>query len=477
MAIRNDERIYSGGGVVFDSSPSVNLYGQLLAKKQAKMEALDEYDRQRINNINPNGVRDVDREGLDKRIKDIQDYYQQNKGNIRRTGTPESYNYEKMFRDVSSYINQSKERTAKQDAAMKLYQERLKQDGRIPDDFIKELNENDMAIDADVVDATGTQRKAKSLELTKWLSQPKPFSQQAYLKLFSDIKRTAGQPKYSPVEGNPLKLTETIEETFDDGSKQVIAARSADKYQNSFSFAEQVKTEVADPVARKNLEDVFLKEFGTKPSQMEDYATALTMTLLQPRTEKVKTVDNKEAIMAQQQAYAKERLAISAQNSLKRLYAAFGLQQQSDENISSAIDNLIVSHITSGKNNNGIVLTDAETYKAITGKDKSASSVLTVDDEGNYSYGIKDANGQIQVQGTVPYQLGKAKLVDQYKGGYKKKINPNTTTKPTATGSNPVRVPKTYKVGGKSLTQEQIEKGAKKYNMTVEQYLKSIGAN
>jgi len=217
MAIQNHPDLYTAGAVRFDATPSVNLYGQLMAKKQAKMEALDEYDRQRINSINPQGVRDVDRQRFDQRINDIKGYYNTNKDKIRRGNSAEAYEYEKMFRDVNQFVNQSKERTAKQDAAMKLYQERLKQDGRIPDDFINELGENDMAIDADVVDATGTQRKAKSLELTKWLSQPKPFNQQNYLKSFVDIKRTPGEPKFSPVDGAPLKRTERIEETFDEG--------------------------------------------------------------------------------------------------------------------------------------------------------------------------------------------------------------------------------------------------------------------
>lgn len=318
MAIQNHPALYTGGGVKFDSSPSVNLYGQLLAKKQAKMDALDEYDKQRINNINPNGVRDVDRPGFDQRIQQVREFYNQNKDKIRKAGTPESYNYEKMFRDISSYINQSKERTAKQEAAMKLYQERLKQDGRIPDDFINELHENDLGIDqiTGVDQMTGRPRQTKSLDLTKWLSQPKPFNQQTYLKSFGDIKRTPGQPKYSPVEGAPLKLTETIEEVFDLPAKQVIAARAADKYQNSFSFAEQVKAEISDPVARKKLEDVFVQEFGTSPTQPEDYATALTMTLLQPKTAKTKTVDNKEAIMNRQEAFREKmfNLAESGRN-------------------------------------------------------------------------------------------------------------------------------------------------------------------
>ena len=65
MAIQNDPRLYSGGNVEFDSTPTVNLYGNLLAKRQAKMDALDQYDRARINNINPQGLRDVDRQGFD----------------------------------------------------------------------------------------------------------------------------------------------------------------------------------------------------------------------------------------------------------------------------------------------------------------------------------------------------------------------------------------------------------------------------
>ena len=64
MAIVNDPRLYSGGSAEFDSTPTVNLYANLLAKKQAKMDALDEYDKKRLDTINPNGVRDVDRSAL-----------------------------------------------------------------------------------------------------------------------------------------------------------------------------------------------------------------------------------------------------------------------------------------------------------------------------------------------------------------------------------------------------------------------------
>jgi len=81
--VRNDPRMYSDGSVVFDTQPIVNLYGQLMAKKQAKEEALDQYDKQRINNINSAGLRDVDRQGLDQRVAQIQTFYQQNKACVK----------------------------------------------------------------------------------------------------------------------------------------------------------------------------------------------------------------------------------------------------------------------------------------------------------------------------------------------------------------------------------------------------------
>ncbi len=445
MSIRTDDRMFSGGAVTWNTQPNVNVYAQILAKKQAKMDALDEYDKQRINHINPTGVRDNDREGLDKRVAQIQEFYQGNKDKIRKGGTPESYAYEKMFRDVSSYVNQSKERTAKQDAGMKLFQERFKLDGRVPDDFMKELHENDSPIDAlsGVDPVTGQPRKTQSLDLTKWLSQPKPFNQQTYLKSFGDIKRTTGAPIYSPVQGNPLKLTETTEEVFDNGAKGVIAARAADKYQNSFSFAEQVKTEVSNPLSRKRLEDTFKQEFGTDPTQPEDYATAFTMELLQPKISKGKTIDNKEAIMDRQEKFKKEQQARAAANSLSRLYVYANIQDRKPENIERNIDGVIANHIETASNDpNNEVVVDNETFKSITGEDKTSSSVLMYKD-GKYQYGVKDVDGKVTVSGETPKDLAKIKLTKTFKSGLDSRYNTGNVKTPTVTKDTKGRPPLT----------------------------------
>lgn len=449
MAVQLPSGLYSGFTEVLDSRPTMNMVNQNRLRKQAKEDALDEYDKRRINNVNPTGVRDVDRQGFDQRLEKVQLFYNQNKDKIRKGGTPESYEYEKLFRDVGSYINESKERTAKQDAAMKLYQDRLKQDGRIPDDFIKELGINDEGIDKIITfdKVSGEPIRSSSFDLKKWLSQPKPFNQQTYLKNFSDIKRVAGKPRYENVEGNPLKQTEIIEEGFDEGGKQVIAARAADKYQNSYSFSENVKEAINDPISRKKLEDVFKNEYGTNPIQPEDYATAYTMELLQPKIAKTKVVDNKEEVMKRNQAFQKEMTQIRHQNSLQRLYVNASVQDRKPENVQRNIDGIITDHISSARGNNGQVFVDDDTFEAITGRKKGGSSVLLIDEQGNYTYGKKDSEtGKIEISASVPYELAKTKLTKTYKSGLDSKFNTGGNA-PTVTppSNNNKRLPKDIK--------------------------------
>ncbi len=438
MAVQLPSGLYSGFTEVLDSRPTMNMVNQNKLRKQAKEDALDEYDRKRINNINDTGVRDKDRQLFDEKLQSIRDYYYSNKDKIRRGNTPEAYEYEKLFRNQSQIINQSKNRTAKEDALMKLYQDRLKLDGRIPDDFMTALEANARGLSED---------GSEEADLAKWLSQPKPFNQQTYLKNFSDIKRVAGQPRYENVEGNPLKQTEIIEEGFDEGGKQVIAARAADKYQNSYSFSENVKEAINDPISRKKLEDVFKNEYGTNPIQPEDYATAYTMELLQPKIAKTKVVDNKEEVMKRNQAFQKEMTQIRHQNSLQRLYVNASVQDRKPENVQRNIDGIITDHISSARGNNGQVFVDDDTFEAITGRKKGGSSVLLIDEQGNYTYGKKDSEtGKIEISASVPYELAKTKLTKTYKSGLDSKFNTGGNA-PTVTppSNNNKRLPKDIK--------------------------------
>ena len=108
MAVQNDPRLYSAGAVTFDATPSTNLYAQLMAKRQAKDEAIDEYYRKLPSTLNKEGIRNQDREGFDKEIVKIQQYWIQNKDKIKKGNTPEAFTLEQMFRDMENAGQRSK---------------------------------------------------------------------------------------------------------------------------------------------------------------------------------------------------------------------------------------------------------------------------------------------------------------------------------------------------------------------------------
>lgn len=448
MAVNLGGNLFNAFTERLDSSQTANMFKQQLFRKQAKEEALDEYDRERMNSVNPTGVRDVDRPGFDNRMQKIQLYYNTNKDKIRKGGTPEAYEYEKLFRDTGSYINQSKERTAKQDAAMKFYQEKLKQDGRLPDDFINDLGNNDKAID-DIVTfdkVTGEPIRSSSFDLKKWLSNPKPYNQQTALKAYADIKRTP-KVRVEPIPGEPLKMTEITEETFDDGAKQVIAVRAANDFENSHSFSSQVLTEMKDPVSRGKLENTFKTNFGTAPQMPEDYATAFRLQELQQTVPKVKVVDNKDALMARRETFAKEQQARAQANREKniRLSAALGIgsyksklefaktvEQEGLDLSQVDVDNLFNEAVQPDR-----TLNLDPTFLGDDADAKYAENLRLTDDGKNVEYEIKYKDETIKK--TRPVSLIKQKMIKDL--GIKKPGTPNRA----APNQQPTRTPKDIK--------------------------------
>lgn len=75
MAVHNDPRLYSGGALVLNSQPETNFYAQLLAKQQAKRDALDQYYQKTIQDTTPAGMRNKDVVGgWSKKLNDWQTF-------------------------------------------------------------------------------------------------------------------------------------------------------------------------------------------------------------------------------------------------------------------------------------------------------------------------------------------------------------------------------------------------------------------
>ena len=275
MAIQNNPNMYTGGAVVLNSQPEVNIYAQHLQRKQAREEALDAYEMNRINRMNEQGVRDIDRPGLDTKVIDLKTYYQANKDKIRKGGSPEAYNYEKMFRDTLGGVSKSKNATARAETFNKIRLERQKVGRSTPEDWFQEYSQHE---DTPIWD-----EKFTDLDLPKYMSQGAPkFDAQKTLKGFADIKRTPGQPRYEAIPGDRYGRNKVVDETFDTNAKTTIAARAHDLYDTDDGFAFEVQQDFNNPVKRGELEKISAKEFGTAPQSMADYAAAKIISQLQP---------------------------------------------------------------------------------------------------------------------------------------------------------------------------------------------------
>ena len=106
--VHNPSGLYTAGAERFNSQPSVSLYANLLAKRQAKNDALDEYYKKLPSTINSAGMRDQSIPGFNEAVSKQQQYWIDNKEAIRKGNTPEAFNYDKGMREIMGKVNADK---------------------------------------------------------------------------------------------------------------------------------------------------------------------------------------------------------------------------------------------------------------------------------------------------------------------------------------------------------------------------------
>lgn len=280
MALNIDSRMYSGGAVELDTTPVTNMYAQLMARKQARFDAMDAYQRDRISKVNDKGLRDVDRQLFDNSLSEIYGDYTTNRDNILKGNNKEAFEYETKWRTPKEILSKSQVSAATHEAAMKLYNERFKKKDVMPKGFMEELALNDLSVD---------DPNYKLFDLKKWMEDPPPLNMPSFLKNFSDIEREG--VRYENIPDKPLLHNEV--KYFKGEGLNAIRFRAAKIRDEDYGFAAQLEKEYEDPIARKKMIDVFSKAYGTPPANMNDYAAAFALETLQ--LEKGKPVDNKLA--------------------------------------------------------------------------------------------------------------------------------------------------------------------------------------
>lgn len=146
---------------------------------------------------------------------------------------------------------------------------------------------------------------------------------------------------------------------------------------------------------------------------------------------------NKDRSMNKAADIAKERQRIGHQNSLENIRVAAGLRGNDPDTINRNVDGIIATHIANSKGLDGEVPMSAGTFKSLTGGELSRSTVVKVDDGGNYTYYKKDTDGSViaGTEKTVPLAEAKAALTKGYKTGLSGNYNTGDkkiqTVKPT----------------------------------------------
>lgn len=296
MAIRNDPRMYTGGSVVMDTRPHIQLYANLLQREQAKNEAFDEYIRNLNKGINTAGVRNQDRPVLEQKIKEWQDYGIKNRDNIRNPRTDNgnaNMAFMSGFRDIQNMIGESKQEEEKKKPLIDILTDPTKRE-LLSEDVIPLINKHDQPLY--VIDETGKSVKnpeRKSFDISSVSFNPKPFDQGGYFKKFTDVKRTDLLPQ---IVKDPKTMTQTITKTssFDENAKDIIATRATSDYFNDRSFRKFINELNPD-----EYKDFYKQQYGKELETMADLAAAFTLKGMQ---QSVSTSEIKPDTFSQQVA-------------------------------------------------------------------------------------------------------------------------------------------------------------------------------
>lgn len=296
MALNYDPRMYSQGSVVFDSRPHAQLYGQLLAKKQAQTEAFDEYIRNLNKNVNSAGLRNADRQVFDKKLADWQNYAMQNRDAIRNRKGGADIEFQNKYQDILNLTARSKGlEDSKKPAIELLLKPEVRE--RLGEDFIEEISAHDQPIYKIGKDGSIQENPDfRPLDYTKLNFSPKPFEQDKYFKQFEDVKRMELPPQ---VVKDPKNLTQTVTTTsvFDDEAKDLIATRAVTDYMQNQSFKS-----VVDKLNPADYNPIFKANYGHDIQSPADLAAAYTLKGLQQKVVTSKLEDDTFARQKQMQA-------------------------------------------------------------------------------------------------------------------------------------------------------------------------------
>lgn len=311
--------------------PYVNIAMQARARKQARDEAIDKYYQNLPNTINDKGVRDQEIEPLNNMKADLFNYGIKNRDALRKGDGAALQEMQKKFREIQTYAQESKNRTATAEKLSKLRgnpkYDYIFRDPKLIDKIAKH-------------EAPVGVQDSEAINFDQLTFPPAPFDRAKYIGGIK-IKPNPTSPTYQDIPNDPLNRLEITGKQFskDDLTALHIAAQT--ELENNPSFEKEIKENIqTNPAKAALMADIFQKNFGHPIQTDEDLAAAYTLSLMD-LTPTQKTVPNKTAIADRNLKDWKLKEGIRQANR-KEL---FGMQQAAKEAGQEANDLWIDAYI------------------------------------------------------------------------------------------------------------------------------------
>lgn len=478
MAIHNDPRMYSGGNVVFNPNPHVQLYANLLARQSARRDAFDEYMKNLNKGINSAGLRNVDRPAFDKQLGDFQKFAMEHSEEIRKRQNGADIALMNKYQDVMNTVAESKGEEEKKKPLIEMSLDPNKRDRLNYDNVLESVHAHDQPL---YLEDGSRNPNRKSLDISSIQFEPKPFEQDKYFKQFEDIKKSDLPPTITKDMKN-LTQTTTTTSVFDKDAKDLIATRAVSDYMSNKSFKKFI-----DGLNPKTYNKEFNDAFGHPIENGGDLAAAYTLKGMQQKTVKSEMKDD---ILAREKAMAKlnhdYRMGEAAyRHSLGQsdgdtsdYWIDAHVQELKDKATKEGTKRIVNNY--NGKEVKGVKVPLDPILSGILGFNEKNKGELMIGDDGFFyklpyqtddSYNpIKDKSGE----GFKVDQTGINKISDSdLKLGFGKKTAGTTHTNAEMESRKPQTSPINY--NGKTGTQTQLENAARASGYSLKEYKKLIG--
>jgi hypothetical protein len=355
MALINPLGVYTGGNVVFNSNPYTAFATNMMQRKAARDEAMDNYYRDLNKSINPAGVRTQDINGFMQRTNALQDYWQKNRDaikNPRLDNGASQTEYNSRYQDIQGYINSSKQAELQKKPFVDALSDPDKRE-RVSDRMLYDVHLHDLPLD---------DQNRKQFDITQEDFNPKQMTSDDWQKYYKGVGEGITPDKndilITPSPTDKFTNIETTVARYTPEKLQTIGNLAKTDYdsdhrlQYNFNQSHPFKDWKQEHEGEFNkYNSIYQQIYGKDIQDDRDLHSAIVLSKKIEPTSIAKTAENRKAISDYNFAHQKELEGIrfAHQQALARLRKSLGLKEDGSDDDGLWIDGYVKNKIDQGK--------------------------------------------------------------------------------------------------------------------------------